>query len=35
MSPPRISVITVVRDGMPFVEQTMDSVLSQDQPSVE
>lgn len=35
MNPPRISVITVVRDGMPFVEQTMDSVLAQDHPSVE
>ena len=32
---PKISVITVVRNGMPFVAQTIDSVLAQKYPAVE
>ena len=32
---PKISIITVVRNGMPFVEQTVDSVLGQSYSNLE
>ena len=32
---PKISVVTVVRNGMPFVVQTVDSVLAQDYDNLE
>lgn len=32
---PRISIITIVRNGMPFVEQTIDSVLGQHYRDIE
>jgi glycosyltransferase len=32
---PKLSVITVVRNGMPFVEATLDSVLGQHYPALE
>lgn len=32
---PKISVITVVRNGMPFIEQTIKSVLSQEYQNIE
>lgn len=31
-TPPKISIITIVRNGMPFIAQTIDSVLSQHYP---
>ncbi len=31
----KISIITIVRNGMPFVEQTLDSVIEQDYPHIE
>lgn len=32
---PKISVVTVVRNGLPFIERTIESVLAQDYPALE
>jgi glycosyltransferase involved in cell wall biosynthesis len=35
VSLPKISIITIVRNGMPFIKQTIESVIGQSYPNVE